>query len=82
MHSSYHTENHWLNNFEWFRKNKALHYQHHYNPQNNYDIVMPSVIDKIFGTYEDPADSVVKSSMHKSVCPGYQDVCIATLPFI
>lgn len=54
IHQSYHTENHWLNNFEWFRQNKALHYQHHYNPKNNYDIVMPSIIDRIFGTYQYP----------------------------
>lgn len=50
VHTAYHKKNHWLNNFEWFRKDKDLHFQHHYDPKSNYGISW-HIFDRIFGSF-------------------------------
>lgn len=39
VHAAYHCENHWLNQYDWFRNDKKIHFQHHRNPETNYGIV-------------------------------------------
>ena len=39
LHSAYHTDNHLLNKYSWFRNDKRIHFQHHRNPNTNYGIV-------------------------------------------
>ena len=38
IHSAYHEENHWLNEYEWFRNDKRIHFQHHEDPTKNFGI--------------------------------------------
>ncbi len=56
IHSAYHIPNHWLNTYEWFRRDKHIHLQHHVNPDVNYGIAS-HFSDVIFGTYEYPYSS-------------------------
>jgi len=49
IHSSYHTESHWLNKYEWFRKQKRNHFEHHINPKTNFGI-KSNFFDGIFST--------------------------------
>jgi len=51
IHDSYHIKNHWLNKYKWFRKDKQIHFQHHYNSNKNYGIAS-HFTDKIFGTFD------------------------------
>jgi len=53
IHSMYHTDNCWLEQFEVFRKLREIHFQHHKNPRSNYSIVT-SIPDRILGSYEKP----------------------------
>lgn len=39
LHTAFHTEDHWLNEYEWFRNDKRIHFQHHVNEGKNYGIV-------------------------------------------
>lgn len=55
IHSAYHIPNHWLNEYEWFQKDKKMHLQHHVNPWVNYGIAS-HFSDIIFGTYEYPEE--------------------------
>jgi sterol desaturase/sphingolipid hydroxylase (fatty acid hydroxylase superfamily) len=48
IHDSYHVKKHWLNRFEWYRKNKHYHNLHHYY-NCNYGISNYSM-DYLFGT--------------------------------
>lgn len=48
IHDSYHIKNHWLNNFDWYIKNKKYHNLHHYY-NCNYGISNYSM-DYLFGT--------------------------------
>jgi len=50
IHSCYHVKNHWLNDYEWFKKDKKLHFQHHKDPETNYGIAT-HFSDIIFDTY-------------------------------
>lgn len=52
LHSAYHTEDHFLNNFEWFKKRKTEHFLHHKYPKTNYGITN-SFFDKFFGTFKE-----------------------------
>lgn len=38
LHRAYHDPGHWLNQYAWFQQEKARHYIHHDQPQNNYGI--------------------------------------------
>lgn len=49
IHKAYHEENHWLNQYEWFRYDKALHMMHHRYPHTNYSI-SSHFFDKLLGT--------------------------------
>ena len=51
IHSAYHSENHWLNEYEWFRNDKRIHFQHHRNPTTNYGI-STHFSDVIFDTFD------------------------------
>jgi len=51
IHTCYHIENHWLNEYEWFRNDKRIHMQHHINPQTNYGIAT-HFTDEILNTFE------------------------------
>lgn len=51
IHTAYHTENHWLNNFNWFRIEKSRHYVHHIDPHSNYGIAS-HFTDMIMGTWK------------------------------
>ena len=53
IHSAYHIPNHWLNQYNWFKRDKKIHFQHHINPRANYGIAS-HFSDIIFGTYEYP----------------------------
>ncbi len=53
IHSAYHIEDHWLNQYEWFCKDKEIHFQHHINPRANYSIAS-HFSDKLFGSYQEP----------------------------
>ena len=53
IHKAYHRSDHWLNSYEWFRKEKERHYIHHYYSNNNYGIAS-HFTDKIMGTWFDP----------------------------
>ena len=50
-HACYHIDNHWLNNFEWFKRDKELHFRHHNNPNKNYGIAT-HFSDILFNTYQ------------------------------
>ena len=52
IHAAYHIPDHYLNKFAWFREDKKLHYEHHYNPKVNFAIAT-HFPDKIFGTYRE-----------------------------
>ena len=52
IHSAYHTPEHWLNKFEWFRKDKHRHFIHHYQPELNYGIAT-HFSDKLLETWVD-----------------------------
>jgi hypothetical protein len=51
IHSAYHIENHWLNQYDWFKYDKKLHFQHHENPETNYGIAT-HFTDEIFSTFD------------------------------
>ena len=51
IHSAYHIENHWLNNYGWFQEDKRIHFQHHRNPETNYGIAS-HFSDVIFDTFD------------------------------
>lgn len=53
IHKAYHQPNHWLNSYEWFQKEKQIHYVHHYHPLKNYGIAS-HFSDKIMGTWINP----------------------------
>lgn len=52
IHWAYHTKNHWLNNYEWFKNYKRIHIQHHINQEVNYGVAS-HFSDKLFGTFDD-----------------------------
>ena len=56
IHSAYHVSDHWLNQYEWFKKDKRIHLQHHINPSVNYGIAS-HFNDIVFGTYEYPVNN-------------------------
>ena len=51
VHKSYHTENHWLNKYEWFQNDKRIHFQHHENPETNYGIAT-HFTDVVLNTFD------------------------------
>jgi len=51
IHKAYHTENHWLEYFEWFKHDRKEHMIHHVNHRQNYGVTT-RLCDKIFGTYQ------------------------------
>jgi hypothetical protein len=51
IHSAYHINNHWLNQYQWFRIDKKIHMQHHENSNVNYGITS-HFPDIIFDTYQ------------------------------
>lgn len=55
IHSAYHTSDHSLNKFAWFRRWKRLHQIHHEHPDKNFAISC-FTIDKMFGTFADVPD--------------------------
>jgi hypothetical protein len=50
IHSAYHDSKHFLNKFEWFRKEKDRHFIHHYNPKVNFGIAS-HFSDKFLNTW-------------------------------
>jgi sterol desaturase/sphingolipid hydroxylase (fatty acid hydroxylase superfamily) len=52
IHRSYHRDDHWLNNFAWFRSDKENHFIHHYNPDKNYGIAS-HFVDRLCSTWLD-----------------------------
>lgn len=50
IHRSYHDEDCWLNNYEWFVEQKRLHFLHHKYPNKNYGITT-HFVDSIMGTH-------------------------------
>jgi phosphatidylglycerophosphate synthase len=51
LHSAYHTNNHWLNKYEWFKNDKRIHFQHHRDDHTNYGIVT-HFSDIVFDTFD------------------------------
>ena len=51
IHSAYHIENHWLNEYEWFRNDKRIHFKHHDDPTKNYGIAT-HFTDELLGTFD------------------------------
>jgi hypothetical protein len=51
IHSAYHIKNHWLNSYQWFKDDKRIHFQHHYDPSKNYGIAT-HFSDVIFETFD------------------------------
>ena len=51
IHSAYHTKDHWLLEYQWFKDDKRIHMQHHINPNVNYGIVT-HFSDVIFDTFD------------------------------
>ena len=51
IHDSYHVNNHWLNQYEWYVKNKKHHHIHHLD-NKNYGITS-YFFDHVFGTFSD-----------------------------
>jgi Fatty acid hydroxylase len=51
IHTAYHIEDHWLNEYEWFQNDKKLHFQHHKNPETNYGIAT-HFTDEILNTFD------------------------------
>jgi len=66
IHQAYHTKNHWLNKYDWFKNDKKIHFQHHVDPTVNYGIAS-HFSDVIFGTYENPLESEVYSNLNMNV---------------
>lgn len=50
IHDAYHTKNHWLSQYDWFIKDRQIHFEHHYKPNKNYGIAS-HFSDKILGTF-------------------------------
>jgi hypothetical protein len=50
VHNAYHTKNHWLQQYDWFIKDKKIHFQHHYDPEQNYGIAS-HFTDIFLGTF-------------------------------
>jgi len=53
IHQSFHVDDHWLNQYEWFKHQKNIHYVHHNNPSMNYGVAT-HFCDKLFGTWTNP----------------------------
>ena len=51
IHDSYHVKNHWLNKYNWYKKNKKYHYIHHLD-NKNYGITT-YIFDRVFGTFSE-----------------------------
>ena len=51
VHAAYHIENHWLNEYEWFRNDKRIHMHHHADPTKNFGIAT-HYTDLILNTYD------------------------------
>ena len=49
IHDSYHIDNHWLNDYGWYKENKIYHYIHHID-NKNYGI-LTYIFDHVFGTF-------------------------------
>lgn len=52
VHAAYHIPDHFLNKFEWFKRDKKIHLEHHYDPKVNFAIAS-HFPDKLFGTYKE-----------------------------
>jgi sterol desaturase/sphingolipid hydroxylase (fatty acid hydroxylase superfamily) len=50
LHTQYHLSHTWLYSFEWFRRRRQLHFEHHRDPRCNFAVVA-FLWDRIFGTY-------------------------------
>lgn len=50
IHRAYHIDDHWLNEYDWFKQDKRIHMQHHVNPNENYGIAS-HFTDEILGTF-------------------------------
>ena len=51
IHTAYHIEDHWLNEYEWFVNDKRIHMQHHINPDVNYGIAT-HFTDELLNTFD------------------------------
>lgn len=63
IHAAYHIKDHWLNQYQWFQKDKKIHFQHHVDPKVNYGIAS-HFSDIIFGTYYEPLASEVYTKLN------------------
>lgn len=52
IHTEIHTENSWLEKYNWFKKKRELHLLHHKNIKENINI-MTNIYDKLFNTYSE-----------------------------
>lgn len=53
IHRCYHVENHWLNRYHWFVKDKKIHMKHHLQDNKNYGI-STHFCDQILDTFSNP----------------------------
>lgn len=53
LHEHYHLTESWLDRYRWFRRKRALHFEHHRNVRSNYAIV-EFWIDRVLGTWQAP----------------------------
>ena len=67
MHITFHIKDHWLNNYEWYRKSKILHINHHLD-NCNYGI-STYLMDYIFGT------KIYTVTERKDVFNGFNSTC-------
>lgn len=52
IHSSFHQDNHWLNRYDWFVKEKNHHLTHHQEPNKNFGIIS-HFNDQWYGTWKE-----------------------------
>jgi sterol desaturase/sphingolipid hydroxylase (fatty acid hydroxylase superfamily) len=52
IHRCYHIDDHWLNSYEWFKREKSRHLVHHHLPDKNYGIAS-HFSDRLFSTWLD-----------------------------
>lgn len=51
FHTHFHTQDSWLDNYQWFIKMREIHFNHHKNTGKNFNILNMN-IDKLMKTYK------------------------------
>lgn len=73
IHAAYHTENHFLNKYSFFKDWKRDHLLHHNDPNSNYSLSC-FIPDKIFGTYKSETQEIVKNKVNIVKISSLEDI--------